>query len=181
MEIPRLRRTISTSRPKDWASPRSWPTAPGTTRRSTALAVLLAQLSERYHRARRENGKPVFYTTELAQVKGTLEQCELELQKLHMLAGGGRRDARPTRGRLSVSRASPRHSLRVNHSARRNQFTLTPRRRHGRSVPDDVDEHFLSPAPRRRLTCPTQIPMSSRPGRHSPSFRRAAPPGNSSG
>ena len=51
------------------------------------LAVLLAQLSERYHRARKENGKPVFFTTELAQIKGTLEQCELELQKLHMLAG----------------------------------------------------------------------------------------------
>ena len=50
------------------------------------LAVLLAQLSERYHRARREDGKPVFYMTDLAQIKGTLEQCELELQKLHMLA-----------------------------------------------------------------------------------------------
>jgi hypothetical protein len=50
------------------------------------VAVLLAQLSERYHSARRENGQPVLYQTELAQVKGTLEQCELELQKLHMLA-----------------------------------------------------------------------------------------------
>jgi hypothetical protein len=50
------------------------------------LAVLLAQLCDRYHRARREDGKPVFYSTELAQIKGTLEQCELELQKLHMLA-----------------------------------------------------------------------------------------------
>jgi hypothetical protein len=51
------------------------------------LGVLLAQLCERYHRARKEDGKPVFYTVELAQIKGTLEQCELELQKLHMLAG----------------------------------------------------------------------------------------------
>lgn len=50
------------------------------------VAVLLAQLSERYHGARKENGQPVFYQTELAQIKGTLEQCELELQKLHMLA-----------------------------------------------------------------------------------------------
>jgi hypothetical protein len=50
------------------------------------LSVLLAQLSERYHRGRKENGKPVFYMTELAQIKGTLEQCELELQKLHLLA-----------------------------------------------------------------------------------------------
>jgi hypothetical protein len=50
------------------------------------LAVLLAQLAERYHGARKENGSPVFYMTERAQIKGTLEQCELELQKLHMLA-----------------------------------------------------------------------------------------------
>jgi hypothetical protein len=50
------------------------------------LAVLLAQLAERYHGARKENGTPVFYMTERAQIKGTLEQCELELQKLHMLA-----------------------------------------------------------------------------------------------
>jgi hypothetical protein len=51
------------------------------------LGVLLAQVCERYHRARKEGDKPVFYATELAQIKGTLEQCELELQKLHMLAG----------------------------------------------------------------------------------------------
>ncbi len=51
------------------------------------VAVLLAQLSERYHRARKANEQLILYSTELAQVKGTLEQCELELQKLHMLAG----------------------------------------------------------------------------------------------
>jgi hypothetical protein len=50
------------------------------------LSVLLAQLAGRYHAARTENGTPVFYMTERAQIKGTLEQCELELQKLHMLA-----------------------------------------------------------------------------------------------
>jgi hypothetical protein len=50
------------------------------------LSVLLAQLAGRYHAARRENGEPVFYVTERAQIKGTLEQCELDLQKLHMLA-----------------------------------------------------------------------------------------------
>jgi hypothetical protein len=50
------------------------------------LAVLLAQLSERYHQQRKEDGKPVFGRIELAQIEGTLGQCELELQKLHMLA-----------------------------------------------------------------------------------------------
>ena len=51
------------------------------------VSVLLAQLCERYHRARSENGKPIFHPTDLAQIKGTLEQCELELDKLHALAG----------------------------------------------------------------------------------------------
>jgi hypothetical protein len=50
------------------------------------VQVLVSQLCERFHRARKENGKPVFALPELAQIKGTLEQAELELQKLHMLA-----------------------------------------------------------------------------------------------
>jgi hypothetical protein len=51
------------------------------------VANLLAQLCERYHAARRENDLPVLGFTERGQIKGTLEQCELELLKLHMLAG----------------------------------------------------------------------------------------------
>jgi len=50
------------------------------------VQVLVSQLCERFHRARKEDGKPVFGQPELGQVKGTLEQAELELQKLHMLA-----------------------------------------------------------------------------------------------
>ena len=50
------------------------------------VSVLLAQLCERYHKARKQDGRPVFGLTEREQIRGTLEQCELELQKLHMLA-----------------------------------------------------------------------------------------------
>lgn len=50
------------------------------------VQVLVSQLCERYHAARKEDGRPVFGQPELAQVRGTLEQAELELQKLHMLA-----------------------------------------------------------------------------------------------
>jgi hypothetical protein len=50
------------------------------------VSVLLAQLSERYHKARKEDGKAVLLTTELEQIKGTLLQCEQALQKLHLLA-----------------------------------------------------------------------------------------------
>ncbi len=49
-------------------------------------AVLLAQLCERYHSTRQEGGKPAFGFAEKNQIKGTLGQVELELQKLHMLA-----------------------------------------------------------------------------------------------
>src|SRR4029077_8269532 len=50
------------------------------------VSVLLSQLAERYHKARKEDGKPVLYLTELAQIKGTLEQAEQECSKLHALA-----------------------------------------------------------------------------------------------
>jgi len=50
------------------------------------VQVLVSQLCERYHRARKEDGRPVFGQPELGQIRGTLEQAELELQKLHMLA-----------------------------------------------------------------------------------------------
>ncbi|MGO9920961.1 MAG: hypothetical protein ACLQIB_40520 [Isosphaeraceae bacterium] len=50
------------------------------------VQVLVSQLCERFHRARKEDGRPVFGGPELSQIRGTLEQAELELQKLHMLA-----------------------------------------------------------------------------------------------
>ena len=50
------------------------------------VSVLLGQLCERYHRARKEDGCAVVLPAELAQVRGTLGQCEQELQKLHALA-----------------------------------------------------------------------------------------------
>jgi hypothetical protein len=50
------------------------------------VQVLVSQLCERFHRARKQDGNPVFGHAELGQIRGTLEQAELELQKLHMLA-----------------------------------------------------------------------------------------------
>ena len=50
------------------------------------VSVLLGQLCERAHRARKEDGKPVLPAPELAQVRGSLEQVEQECSKLHALA-----------------------------------------------------------------------------------------------
>ncbi len=50
------------------------------------VSVLLAQLCERYHKARKEDGRPVLPMTELAQIRGTLQQAEQECTKLHALA-----------------------------------------------------------------------------------------------
>ena len=49
-------------------------------------SVLLGQLCERYHRLPKEGGRAVIFPAELAQIRGTLGQCELELGKLHALA-----------------------------------------------------------------------------------------------
>jgi hypothetical protein len=50
------------------------------------LATLVSQLCEHWHRARRDNGMPVFYAPELERVKSTLQRCEPEVQKLHIMA-----------------------------------------------------------------------------------------------
>lgn len=50
------------------------------------VSVLLAQLCERYHRARKEDGRPVLPFQEIGQVRGTLQECEAECAKLHALA-----------------------------------------------------------------------------------------------
>jgi len=50
------------------------------------VSVLLAQLCERFHAARKEAGRPIFGGPELGQIRGTLQQCEQECGKLHALA-----------------------------------------------------------------------------------------------
>ena len=65
------------------------------------VSVLLAQLCERYHKARKEDGRPVLPMTELAQVRGTLLQAEQECTKLHALAAtAADHDRRSLRGFL---------------------------------------------------------------------------------
>ena len=50
------------------------------------MSVLLGQLCERYHKAAKEDGRAVVPPAEQAQIRGTLGQCEQELEKLHALA-----------------------------------------------------------------------------------------------
>jgi hypothetical protein len=50
------------------------------------VSVLLSQLCERYHKARRLEGRPILPATELGQIRGTLQQAEQECAKLHALA-----------------------------------------------------------------------------------------------
>ncbi len=50
------------------------------------VSVLVGQLCERYHRTPKDGGRAVVFPAELAQIRGTLSQCEQELEKLHVLA-----------------------------------------------------------------------------------------------
>ncbi len=50
------------------------------------VSVLIGQLCERYHRTPKDGGRAVVFPAELAQIRGTLIQCEQELEKLHVLA-----------------------------------------------------------------------------------------------
>jgi hypothetical protein len=51
------------------------------------ISALLGQLCDRYHRAPKDGGTAVLPPAELAQVRGTIGQCEQEMEKLHALAG----------------------------------------------------------------------------------------------
>ena len=57
------------------------------------VSVLLGQLCERYHRAPKDGGRAVVFPAELAQIRGTLGQCEQELEKLHVLAAAAKRSS----------------------------------------------------------------------------------------
>ena len=50
------------------------------------VSRLLVQLCERYHRAQKDGHRAVVPSAELSQIRGTLGQCEQELEKLHALA-----------------------------------------------------------------------------------------------
>jgi hypothetical protein len=50
------------------------------------VATLVGQLCERWHHAPKEDGRAVVFPSELAQVRGTLGQAEIERDKLHALA-----------------------------------------------------------------------------------------------
>jgi hypothetical protein len=50
------------------------------------VSVLVGQLCERYYRTPKDGGRAIVFPAELAQIQGTLGQCEHELEKLHVLA-----------------------------------------------------------------------------------------------
>jgi hypothetical protein len=49
----------------------------------------MGQLSERYHRTRKDKGRPLIGRLEALQITGTLDQAEAEVKKLLMLAAAG--------------------------------------------------------------------------------------------
>lgn len=51
------------------------------------VSILLGQLCERWHKARKEDGRPVVGSVDLAQIVASLTHAEQECSKLHALAG----------------------------------------------------------------------------------------------
>jgi hypothetical protein len=71
-------------------------------------SVILAQLCERCHKARKENGRPVFGFQERSQIEGSLAQVEHELQKLYILAGAAAAMLAEAHAELGIPQR-PRH------------------------------------------------------------------------
>jgi hypothetical protein len=75
------------------------------------VSVLLGQLCERWHRCLDEEGNPHLFPPDLAQVKGTLSQCEQELEKLHALAAAAQ--AMIDEAHRAFNLAAPERVMRV--------------------------------------------------------------------
>ena len=65
---------------------RSWPTGPGTTRRSTGSRSCWPSSASGTTRPAKKTAGRSSPMTELAQIRGTLQQAEQECAKLHALA-----------------------------------------------------------------------------------------------
>jgi hypothetical protein len=50
------------------------------------VSVLLAQVCELYHRVPKEDGEPIFTVRDVERLAATIAQCEMDCEKLHMLA-----------------------------------------------------------------------------------------------
>jgi hypothetical protein len=50
------------------------------------ISTILAQLCQRFHNAPKDAGRPAFGYVENEQIKASLRQCEIDLEKLHLLA-----------------------------------------------------------------------------------------------
>lgn len=59
-------------------------------RETHRVGTLLAQASERYRQARKEDGRAVLSFVELAQVRGLLGEGERDCEKLHLAAAASR-------------------------------------------------------------------------------------------
>jgi hypothetical protein len=73
-------------------------------------STLLAQLCERYHKARKEFGRPVFGAVERVQIAGTLAQAELKVQQLHLLAAAAAAMVDEAHAELGIPQP-PRHFI----------------------------------------------------------------------
>jgi hypothetical protein len=77
------------------------------------VADLLGQLCERWHRSPKdESGNAVVHPADLAQIRGTLGQCEQEVEKLHALAAAAQ--AMADEGSRAFGVDLPERRFRVN-------------------------------------------------------------------
>ena len=109
------------------------------------VSVLTGQLCERYHRAPKDGGRAVVLPAELAQIRGTLGQCEQELEKLHVLAAAAQAIVDEAHRAFGLTLPDRRFRVRCDFDDLAEPAELAPEAAHTAHIPSDTGERTLAP------------------------------------
>jgi hypothetical protein len=109
------------------------------------VSDLTGQLCERYHRAPKDDGRAVVLPAELAQIRGTLGQCEQELEKLHVLAAAAQAIVDEAHRAFGLTPPDRRFRVRCDFDDLAGPAELAPQETHTTPVSPGIAERALAP------------------------------------
>ena len=110
------------------------------------VSVLTGQLCERYHRAPKDGGRAVVLPAELAQIRGTLGQCEQELEKLHVLAAAAQAIVDEAHRAFGLTPPNRRFRVRCDFDDLAEPAELAPQEAHTTHFASGIAESTLAPS-----------------------------------
>jgi len=110
------------------------------------VSILTGQLCERYHRAPKDNNRAAVSPAELAQIRGTLGQCQQELEKLHVLAAAAQMIVDEAHRAFGITPPDRRFRVRCDFDALAESAELVPKESSPSEVSSAMGERTLAPS-----------------------------------